>query len=46
MQQATRLSDKTAFFYLGKLIEYDKTTKIFTQPAKEETQNYITGRFG
>ncbi|HIW43767.1 MAG TPA: phosphate ABC transporter ATP-binding protein [Candidatus Prevotella stercoripullorum] len=46
MQQATRVSDKTAFFYLGNLIEYDKTTKIFTHPAKEETQNYITGRFG
>ena len=46
MQQATRISDKTAFFYLGNLIEYDKTTKIFTHPAKEETQNYITGRFG
>ena len=46
MQQATRVSDKTAYFYLGNLIEYDKTTKIFTHPAKEETQNYITGRFG
>ena len=46
MQQATRVSDKTAFFYLGNLIEDDKTTKIFTHPAKEETQNYITGRFG
>lgn len=46
MQQATRVSDKTAFFYLGQLIEFDKTTKIFTNPAKEETQNYITGRFG
>ncbi len=46
MQQATRVSDKTAFFYLGQLIEYDRTTKIFTNPAREETQNYITGRFG
>ncbi len=46
MQQATRVSDKTAFFYLGELIEYDKTTKIFTNPGKEATQNYITGRFG
>lgn len=46
MQQATRVSDKTAFFYLGQLIEFDKTTKIFTNPSKEETQNYITGRFG
>lgn len=46
MQQATRVSDKTAFFYLGQLIEFDKTTKIFTNPSNEETQNYITGRFG
>lgn len=46
MQQATRVSDKTAFFYLGQLIEYDDTKKIFTNPAKEATQNYITGRFG
>ncbi|MDO4159478.1 MAG: phosphate ABC transporter ATP-binding protein PstB [Prevotellaceae bacterium] len=46
MQQATRVSDKTAFFYLGQLIEYDNTTKMFTNPSKEETQNYITGRFG
>ena len=46
MQQATRVSDKTAFFYLGQLIEYDYTNKMFTNPAKEETQNYITGRFG
>ena len=46
MQQATRVSYKTAFFYLGQLIEFDKTTKIFTNPSKEETQNYITGRFG
>jgi len=46
MQQATRVSDKTAFFYLGNLIEYGETTQIFTNPAKTETQNYITGRFG
>ena len=46
MQQATRVSDKTAFFYLGSLIEYDATSKMFTNPSKEETQNYITGRFG
>lgn len=46
MQQAARISDKTGFFYLGELIEYDKTDKIFTNPAKESTQNYITGRFG
>ncbi|MBN8876841.1 MAG: phosphate ABC transporter ATP-binding protein [Sphingobacteriales bacterium] len=46
MQQAGRVSDKTAFFYLGELIEYDNTSKIFTNPSKEATQNYITGRFG
>ncbi len=46
MQQAARVSDKTGFFYLGELIEYDNTDKIFTNPAKQSTQNYITGRFG
>jgi phosphate transport system ATP-binding protein len=46
MQQAARVSDKTAFFYLGELIEYDATQKLFTNPEKEKTQNYITGRFG
>lgn len=46
MQQAGRVSDKTAFFYLGELIEYDITKKIFTNPADVRTQNYITGRFG
>lgn len=46
MQQATRVSDKTAFFYLGQLIEFDDTTRMFSNPKKEETQNYITGRFG
>lgn len=46
MQQATRVSDKTAFFYLGELIEYDTTKKIFSNPREEATQNYITGRFG
>ena len=46
MQQAARVSDKTAFFYLGELIEYEFTEKIFTNPSKESTQNYITGRFG
>ncbi len=46
MQQAARVSDKTAFFYLGELIEYDNTDKMFTNPAREATQNYITGRFG
>lgn len=46
MQQASRVSDFTAFFYLGELIENDTTKKIFTNPDKEQTQNYITGRFG
>jgi len=46
MQQAARVSDKTAFFYLGELIEYGSTRKMFTNPVKEATQNYITGRFG
>ena len=46
MQQASRVSDRTAFFYLGELIEIDDTKKIFTNPEKEATQNYITGRFG
>lgn len=45
MQQAARVSDKTAFFYLGELIEYDGTKKMFTNPKDERTQNYITGRF-
>ncbi|WP_028978744.1 phosphate ABC transporter ATP-binding protein PstB [Sporocytophaga myxococcoides] len=46
MQQASRTSDKTAFFYMGDLIEYDDTRTLFTNPKKERTQNYITGRFG
>ncbi|MDX1544524.1 MAG: phosphate ABC transporter ATP-binding protein PstB [Christiangramia sp.] len=46
MQQASRISDSTAFFYMGDLIEYDKTNKLFTNPEKEQTENYITGRFG
>lgn len=46
MQQAARVSDKTAFFYLGELIEYDETKTIFTNPKDSKTQNYITGRFG
>jgi phosphate transport system ATP-binding protein len=46
MQQATRCSDRTAFFYLGKLIEYDETQKIFTNPSEKQTEDYITGRFG
>ena len=46
MQQATRCSDRTAFFYLGKLIEYDDTQKVFTNPSEKQTEDYITGRFG
>ncbi len=46
MQQAGRVSDYTAFFYLGELIEYDRSKKIFTNPEKQQTENYITGRFG
>src|SRR5574338_149832 len=46
MQQAARVSDMTAFFYLGELIEFDRTTKIFTNPSIKQTEDYITGRFG
>ena len=46
MQQASRVSDYTAFFYIGKLIEYDITRKIFTNPSNKQTEDYITGRFG
>ena len=46
MQQASRVSDKTAFFYMGEMVEYDDTKVIFTNPHMEATQNYITGRFG
>jgi phosphate transport system ATP-binding protein len=46
MQQAKRISDYTAFFYMGDLIEYNKTEHIFTNPTHDRTQNYITGRFG
>ena len=46
MQQAARVSDYTAFLYLGALIEFDETNKIFTTPTKGQTQDYITGRFG
>ncbi len=46
MQQAGRCSDKTAFFYLGKLIEFSETEKIFTNPTEKQTEDYITGRFG
>lgn len=46
MQQAARVSDKTAFFYLGELIEYNATDIIFTNPTEAKTQSYVTGRFG
>ncbi|MFD2255402.1 phosphate ABC transporter ATP-binding protein PstB [Luteolibacter algae] len=46
MQQATRVSDKTGFFYMGELIEYDSTVKMFSNPGKKQTEEYITGRFG
>ena len=46
MQQASRVSDKTGFFYLGELVEYDDTSVIFTNPRNEATQRYVTGRFG
>lgn len=46
MQQAARVSDHTAFFYLGELVEFGITKEIFTNPKREKTQNYITGRFG
>ncbi len=46
MQQAARVSDLTAFFYEGELIEFDRTNRIYTNPAKKQTEDYITGRFG
>ena len=46
MQQAARISDKTAFFYMGELIEYNDTQKIFTNPENKRTEDYVTGRFG
>jgi phosphate transport system ATP-binding protein len=46
MQQAARVSDRTAFFYLGELVEYDLTVNIFTSPKNTQTENYVTGRFG
>ena len=46
MQQAARVSDWTAFFYMGELVEYDRTNSIFTKPSKPKTEDYITGRFG
>jgi phosphate transport system ATP-binding protein len=46
MQQATRISDYTAFFYIGEMVEFDTTKRIFTNPAKQQTEDYVTGRFG
>ena len=46
MQQASRVSDRTAFFYLGELIEFDDTAKIFRNPTEKRTEDYISGRFG
>jgi phosphate transport system ATP-binding protein len=46
MQQAARVSDFTAFFYVGEVVEYDKTRVIFTNPSKKKTEEYVTGRFG
>ena len=46
MQQAARVSDYTAYFYLGELIEFGETKTVFTQPSQSQTEDYITGRFG
>jgi phosphate transport system ATP-binding protein len=46
MQQAARISDKTAFFLLGKIVEYGDTEQIFSDPHNKKTEEYITGRFG
>jgi len=46
MQQAARVSDMTAFFYEGRLVEYGNTDQLFTKPKEKETEDYITGRFG
>jgi phosphate transport system ATP-binding protein len=46
MQQAARVSDFTAFMYLGELVEFGQTDKIFVKPKRKETEDYITGRFG
>jgi phosphate transport system ATP-binding protein len=46
MQQAARISDSTDFFLIGVFVEYDQTDKIFSSPAKKETEDYISGRFG
>jgi phosphate transport system ATP-binding protein len=46
MAQASRVSDKTAFFYMGELVEFDVTSKIFSNPTHKKTEDYISGRFG
>jgi phosphate transport system ATP-binding protein len=46
MQQAARCSDRTAFFYLGRLVEFDRTDKLFSHPGQKPTEDYISGRFG
>ena len=46
MQQAARVSQRTAFFHLGTMVEYGKTSEIFTNPREQRTQDYITGRYG
>ena len=46
MQQAARCSDRTAFFYMGRLIEFDDTRRIFTNPSNPQTEAYVSGRFG
>jgi phosphate transport system ATP-binding protein len=46
MQQAARVADHTAFFYMGDLIEHDRTDVLFTKPSNSRTEDYITGRFG
>ena len=46
MQQAARISDQTAFFYIGELVEFGATSKIFTNPSQKRTEDYVSGRFG
>jgi phosphate transport system ATP-binding protein len=46
MQQAARVADETGFFLMGKMIEFDRTEVMFKKPAKQQTEDYITGRFG
>jgi phosphate transport system ATP-binding protein len=46
MQQAARISDRTAFFLMGEMVEFDETSRLFTKPHDQRTENYITGRFG